>query len=134
MKLYLLPDGSVVGPFDDILTRRKHPGRLEMVRATNVDWNQDRQIWEARCLNGKLLVSSTSRNSCLDYEHGVLEEVYDYYYSCVTPTGRLECPKCHCPLPEDHIVTRCTSGYHRVYHGPQGLKLSDFNLGSGATS
>jgi hypothetical protein len=44
-------------------------GRLEMSRATTIDFNQAEQVWQVRTPDGRtVLFSSTSRNACLAWE------------------------------------------------------------------
>ena len=44
-------------------------GRLEISRASNIEFNQPTQEWEVRDLEGQVLFSHASRSVCLDWEN-----------------------------------------------------------------
>ena len=44
-------------------------GRLEIRRATNIEFNNTTQQWEIRDSENQLLHTDPSRNACLDWEH-----------------------------------------------------------------
>ena len=43
-------------------------GRLRIRRASRVEFNNLRQCWEVHGLDGRVLFSSASRETCLDWE------------------------------------------------------------------
>ncbi len=47
-------------------------GRLEIRRATEIEFNNQTQHWEVKNLQGRLLYFSRSRQDCLDWERGNL--------------------------------------------------------------
>lgn len=44
-------------------------GTLEVQRATNIEFNDDKQQWEVKNLQEKVLFSNSSRSVCLTWEH-----------------------------------------------------------------
>jgi hypothetical protein len=44
-------------------------GRLEVSRASNIEFNNQTQHWEVKNLQGKTLYFSRSRSACLEWEH-----------------------------------------------------------------
>ena len=49
-------------------------GQLAIRRATHVEFNNSRQAWQVRDLDGSLLYSSPSRAACLDWERQFLSQ------------------------------------------------------------
>jgi hypothetical protein len=47
-------------------------GQLEVHRATRVEFDNSRQLWQVKDLDGSLLYSSPSRTTCLDWEREFL--------------------------------------------------------------
>ncbi len=48
-------------------------GRLEIHRATNIEFNNTSQHWEVIDRKGKVRLFARSRTACLDWEHQHLE-------------------------------------------------------------
>ena len=44
-------------------------GALEIVRASNIEFNNTAQRWEVKSPEGELLFGHPSRQACLDWEH-----------------------------------------------------------------
>lgn len=44
-------------------------GRLEIARASTIEFNNAAQVWEVKDTEGVLLFSHPSRQACLDWEH-----------------------------------------------------------------
>ncbi len=44
-------------------------GRLEVTRATTIEYNNKSQFWEVKNLKGTVLYFSRSRTACLAWEH-----------------------------------------------------------------
>ena len=44
-------------------------GALEVVRASSIEFNNTIQLWEVKSVDGGLLFSHISRQTCLDWEH-----------------------------------------------------------------
>jgi hypothetical protein len=44
-------------------------GRLEITRATKIEFNNTRQLWEVFNFTNNLVFEHTSRQTCLDWEH-----------------------------------------------------------------
>ncbi len=44
-------------------------GRLDITRATNIEFNNQTQHWEIKDRRGTVLFSSRSRTACLTWEH-----------------------------------------------------------------
>ena len=47
-------------------------GQLEIHRATRVEFDNSRQLWQVKDLDGSLLYCSPSRATCLDWEREFL--------------------------------------------------------------
>lgn len=43
-------------------------GRLRIKRATNIEFDNNRQAWRVKDVQGKALYESSSRQACLDWE------------------------------------------------------------------
>lgn len=43
-------------------------GALEVRRATFIEFNNDRQVWEVKNLSGRVLFFSRSRSACISWE------------------------------------------------------------------
>lgn len=43
-------------------------GNLEISRATTIEFNQSKQLWEVRNIEGELLYQHLSRHTCLEWE------------------------------------------------------------------
>jgi hypothetical protein len=48
-------------------------GRLEIRRATSVEFNHTTQQWEVKDLKGNIRFFARSRSACLDWEHQNLQ-------------------------------------------------------------
>lgn len=48
-------------------------GQLEISRATNIEFNNDRQMWEVKDRDGVVRFSDKSRSACLEWEHQNLQ-------------------------------------------------------------
>jgi hypothetical protein len=44
-------------------------GHLEIARASQIEFNNQTQLWEVLSLSGQVLFSNPSRSACLDWEH-----------------------------------------------------------------
>lgn len=44
-------------------------GRLDIQRATTIEFHNARQVWEVKDVNGEALFSDPSRAACLHWEH-----------------------------------------------------------------
>lgn len=44
-------------------------GRLEISRATTIEFQNERQVWEVKDGNGEILFANPSRSACLHWEH-----------------------------------------------------------------
>jgi hypothetical protein len=49
-------------------------GQLEIHRATRVEFDNSRQLWQVKDLDGSLLYCSPSRATCLDWEREFLSK------------------------------------------------------------
>ena len=58
------PDGTALCLWTEAVPLREL-GQLEITRATNIEFNNERQQWEVREPAGALLYSALSRNACL---------------------------------------------------------------------
>ena len=66
--------GKAVAMYDDKLQNmRGLLGKPEMVRASNVRWDDEREVWVARrCDTDEILCESKSREQCLKDEVSIL--------------------------------------------------------------
>ena len=48
-------------------------GRLEIIRATNIEFNNATQHWEVKDRKGKVRYFARSRSACLEWEHQNLQ-------------------------------------------------------------
>jgi hypothetical protein len=48
-------------------------GRLEITRATNIEFNNSTQQWEVKDMKGKVRFFSRSRSACLEWEQENLQ-------------------------------------------------------------
>lgn len=44
-------------------------GRLEIHRATTIEFHNEKQVWEVKDRNGEILFANPSRSACLHWEH-----------------------------------------------------------------
>ncbi len=44
-------------------------GRLEISRATTIEFQNGRQLWEVKDAQGQILFAHPSRSACLQWEH-----------------------------------------------------------------
>ncbi len=70
----IAPDGTVRTLWSDVLPLRE-VGRVTMERASNVEWDEARQMWVARTPDGRELAASTSRADVIRREVEVLMAV-----------------------------------------------------------
>ena len=61
------PDGTAHCLWTDALPLHEL-GRLEITRASNIEFNNDTQHWEVSDRKGKVRFFSKSRSSCLEWE------------------------------------------------------------------
>jgi hypothetical protein len=66
--LTFTPEGTVQCLWTEIVPLHEL-GRLEIQRASNVEFNSSRQHWEVHSRTGRLLYSHRSRTNCLAWEH-----------------------------------------------------------------
>ena len=66
------PDGTALCLWTEALPLHEL-GRLEITRATTIEFNNGQQQWEVRDPQGVLLYSAPSRNACLTWEHNHLQ-------------------------------------------------------------
>lgn len=48
-------------------------GRLQVTRATNIEFNNSKQQWEVKDRRGKVRFIARSRSACLEWEHQNLQ-------------------------------------------------------------
>ena len=65
--LVFTPDGNVRCLWTDAIPLGEL-GRLEVHRASTIEFNNEQQVWEAK-VQGSLLFSHSSRAECLAWEH-----------------------------------------------------------------
>ena len=65
--LHFLPDGRGAGLYTELVDLRE-VGRLDVCRATTVEFDDKSQCWEVHDFTGHRLFSHRSRETCLDWE------------------------------------------------------------------
>jgi len=66
------PDGTALCLWTEAVPLHEL-GRLEINRATNIEFNNSTQHWEAKDLKGKVRFIATSRSACLEWEQRNLQ-------------------------------------------------------------
>ena len=66
------PDGTALCLWTEALPLHEL-GRVEITRATTIEFHNGQQLWEVRDPQGVLLYSAPSRNACLTWEHDHLQ-------------------------------------------------------------
>ena len=64
-------NGTISGLYTELIDLSSL-GKLEITRATNIEFNNAKQHWEVKNLNGLVLFFSRSRQACLTWEHNNL--------------------------------------------------------------
>ncbi|MGZ4961690.1 MAG: hypothetical protein ACXWC8_03955 [Limisphaerales bacterium] len=62
------PDGTVTGLYTELVPLDAI-GELEINRATSIEFNNARQVWEVRDNSGEVIYQHRSRALCLAWEH-----------------------------------------------------------------
>lgn len=65
--LYFAPDGTGAGLYTERVDLREI-GRLDVCRATTVEFDDESQLWEVHDFTGHRLFQHPSRQTCLDWE------------------------------------------------------------------
>lgn len=66
------PDGTGCCLWTDLIPLHEI-GRLEITRASNIEFNNEHQHWEVKDQRGRLRFFSNSRSACLDWEQTNLQ-------------------------------------------------------------
>ncbi len=66
-----LPDGTGFCLYTELIDLQSI-GRLEVTRATTIEFNNQTQHWEVKNMQGNTLFFSRSRATCLEWEHNTL--------------------------------------------------------------
>jgi hypothetical protein len=69
--LTIIPNGNISGLYTELIDLSSL-GRLEIRRASTIEFNNQTQHWEVKDRRGTLLFFARSRNACLEWEHGNL--------------------------------------------------------------
>lgn len=86
LNLFITPDGVVNAVYHDAL-RQLLPGKLQVKRASHVEFNEAFQRWEARRPNGSVMCMDSSREACLKLEKLMVEaEIYSNVAYPILPT------------------------------------------------
>ena len=66
-QLMFKPDGICVGLYTELIDLTAI-GRLHVKRVSNIEFDNNRQIWRVKNLQGVTLYESPSRQNCLSWE------------------------------------------------------------------
>jgi hypothetical protein len=67
------PDGTLVAVYSDFI-RDLNLGPLQVDRASDIEFNAQAQLWEARWPDGTLIVCHPKRDFCLEVEKRAVED------------------------------------------------------------
>ena len=73
MRIIVEQDGSVRAVYSDII-KNMNLGKLEVQRASNVEFNGINQLWEATLPGGELIASGPSRDQVIKDEVKYIEQ------------------------------------------------------------
>lgn len=65
--LHFAPDGTAAGLYTERIDLHEI-GRLDVCRATSVEFDDESQLWEVHDYTGHRLFTHRSRQACLDWE------------------------------------------------------------------
>jgi hypothetical protein len=71
--IHFQPDGTGAGLYTEAIDL-KQIGRLEMSRASQIEFNPESQQWEVFDFTGHLLFADASRGACLRWERGYFNQ------------------------------------------------------------
>jgi hypothetical protein len=66
--LHFAPDGTGAGLYTEAIDLQQI-GRLDMSRASHIEFNAESQQWEVHDFTGRWLFADPSREACLHWEH-----------------------------------------------------------------
>ena len=72
MRIAIAKDGSITAVYSDLL-RKLNLGKMQVTRASNVEFNTNKQEWEAKTLLGEVIASGRERNTVIEKEIQVIE-------------------------------------------------------------
>ena len=72
MKLVIAPGGIVNAVYSDKIRNMKL-GDMRMKRASNVEFNEKNQLWEAHTPDGELIASGPNRDDVIKEEVRIIE-------------------------------------------------------------
>lgn len=124
--VFVLPDGSVVSRYSDLLVVQ---GKLEperVKRVTNVEWSPKLEMWLASTLTSKAIICARSRKLCLEMEGEFVDKLLAQLYLCRKDDG-MWCPECNAALGDD-ILPNCHACGCAFPMAQEGFKWSDFML------
>lgn len=127
LQLFVLPDGSIVGSYSDLIQSMLADPPRSVKRVTNIEWNDKARYWEAKTLTGKVIASSMTRENCLSLETAFVGRLLQQFFMCRRDDGHMWCPDCNNHL-DALIETTCP---HCGFEFPMiqtGFMWSDFQL------
>ena len=71
--LHFQPDGTGAGLYTEAIDLQQI-GRLELSRASNIEFNPDSQQWEVFDYSGRKVFADPSREVCLRWERGYFNQ------------------------------------------------------------
>lgn len=72
-QLMFKPDGICVGLYTEMIDLSRI-GRMKIVRATSIEFDNDKQVWRVKDMEGFPLFAASSRQKCLNWEQQYLNK------------------------------------------------------------
>ena len=75
----ITPEGDLHGLYTDEINLFSVGRVTDVKKASNVEFNQDEQVWEVLSLEGEVLHKTSNRNSAIDWEIEAFSPGGKYY-------------------------------------------------------
>ena len=127
IRAFVLPDGSVVSRYADVLVSSAKLKPEQVRRVTNVEWSENLKMWCAYTLTGKAIIAANSRRICLEMEGEFVDKLLSQFFQCRRADGQMLCPECEHGLGDLVYLTcpYCGKEFPNIH---QELRWGDFEL------